>query len=83
MTWFGGAEQGHVRLPDRKAGQTSIKEHLDKFKYDLAHGVGGNGGKKKKLPSEPQVKLVIQRVRDVCDGAGIIHPRDLNTDAPA
>jgi hypothetical protein len=62
------AEKGNARLPDRRAGEKSIKDHLERFQDDLVHGVGGKGGKKRKVPSEEQVKLVVQRVRDVFAG---------------
>jgi integrase len=78
-----GAERGEARLPDRHAGRKSLNEYLTAFEGDLALGLASKGGRKRKPPSTAQVKLVVQRVRDIIGGCGLANPGDLNTEAPA
>jgi integrase len=77
------AERGQVGLPDRDAGRRSLSDYLVEFESDVALGLASKGGKKKRTPAPGQVRLIIQRVRDVLDGCGLAYPADLNSDAPA
>lgn len=76
------AEQGHAQLPDRDAARTPLTEHLAAFHSDLSLGLGGKGGRPQRPPSEVQVKLVVQRVRDLLDGCRFLFPTDLTPAAP-
>jgi hypothetical protein len=76
------AERGEARIPNREAGRLSLKDHISAFEHDLRLGIEGKGGKKRSAPSEKQVRLVVQRVRDFCNGCKFTVPADLNTTAP-
>jgi integrase len=77
------AERGHAGLPDRDAGRMPLADHLTAFESDMTLGLAAKGGKKRTAPSQEQVKLVVQRVRDLIGGCDFVVPGDLNADAPA
>src|SRR5262245_7843723 len=76
------AERGEARLPDRSAGRKSLKDYLTQFETDLGLGLASKGGRRRRPPSPEQVALIVQRVRDLCDGCGFAVPADLNAEAP-
>jgi integrase len=77
------AERGGALMTDRGAARMPLKDHLAALQAELLLGVGGCGGRKRRPPSQTQVDLVAQRVRDVLDGCRFVHPGDLNAGAPA
>jgi hypothetical protein len=77
------AERGTAKLPDRSAGRKALTEYLLDFEADVALGLASKGGKRRQTPDAQQVKLVVQRVRDLADGCGFDFPGDLGADAPA
>lgn len=76
------AERGQAKLPDRDATRLPLTDHLKGFESDLSLGLTASGGKRRKAPSTAQVKLTVQRVRDVLDGCQFAYPADFNADAP-
>ncbi len=76
-------EKGHAGLPDRDASRRPLSEFLAELQSDLTLGLGGKGGKRRRVPSEDQVKLVMRRLRNLTDGCGFACPADLNAAAPA
>jgi hypothetical protein len=76
------AERGEARLPDREAGRRDLSDYLAEFEADLVLGLASKAGRKRTAPSPGQVKLTVQRVRDVIDGCEFSTPADLNSDAP-
>ncbi|HJZ54977.1 MAG TPA: tyrosine-type recombinase/integrase [Gemmataceae bacterium] len=77
------AERGGALMTDRGATRMPLKDHLAALQAELLLGIAGKGTHKKRPPSETQVDLVAQRVRDILDGCGFVHPGDLNAAAPA
>jgi len=77
------AEKGHARLPDQQASRKPLAEHLADFEKDVALGLASAKGKRSKTPDPRQVKLVVQRVRDVLDGCKFKVVGDLNSSATA
>lgn len=77
------AEQGRVGLPDQDASRKPLSEHLVEFERDLALGLASAKGKRSRTPDPRQVKLVVQRVRDVLGGCKFKVVADLNTSATA
>lgn len=75
------AERGAAGLRDRDSGRKSLAEHLNVFERDLRLGLASKGGKERGAPSEEQVLLVTQRVRDLFDGCGFTVPADLGAGA--
>ncbi|MDB5310480.1 MAG: xerD 1 [Gemmataceae bacterium] len=76
-------ERGQTTLPDRDAGRRPLTEYLPEFETDVSLGLAAKGGKKRRAPKPRQVRLVVQRVRDVLAGCALAYPTDLNADAPA
>lgn len=75
------AERGQTSLPDRDASRIPLAEYLTEFERDLTLGLASRK-KAKRVPSEDQVALCVQRVRDRIDGTGLAVPADLNDDSP-
>jgi integrase len=78
----GQAERGQAHVPDRDAARLPLAEHLERFQADLSAGLGSKA-RRSAPPSDVQVKLVVQRVRQVLDGCKFVDMPDLNPDAPA
>ena len=76
------AEQGSAGLPDKAAARLKLVDHLALFKADLELGLATRR-RAKVQPSAKQVRLTVQRVRDVLAGCGLEHPADLTDAAPA
>jgi hypothetical protein len=76
------AERGEAHMPDREAGRRGLSDYLADFESDLALGLASKAGRKRTAPSPAQVKLTVQRVRDIIDGCKFATPADLNSDAP-
>ena len=77
------AERGSAKMPDRNAGRKSLADYLTDFEGDVSLGLASKGGKRRQTPDVRQVKLVVQRVRDLIDGCRFDFPGDLDADAPA
>jgi integrase len=76
------AERGEAGLPNREAARTLLLDHLVAFEQDVSLGLASKGGKKQRLPDPAQVKLVVQRVRDILTGCEFAMPSDLTATAP-
>ncbi|MDB5312089.1 MAG: xerD 1 [Gemmataceae bacterium] len=76
------AEQGQAGVPDPDAARRRLVDHLDGFEQALTLGLAARGKRKKKTPDPKQVKLTVQRVRDMVEGCGFVHVGDLNDTAP-
>jgi len=77
------AERGEVWMPDRDGARSPLSEHLEKFAADLALGITGSGHRRRKAPSDKQVTLTVQRVRDALADCGFRQTADLGIDAPS
>lgn len=76
-------EQGQAGLPDRDAGRQKLADLLEAFRADLSLGLASRSRKRvKRPPSTAQVSLIVQRVRDLLDGAGFAYPVDMDDAAP-
>lgn len=76
------AEQGSVNVPNKKAANTPLADYLKDFKRAVTLGLASRSGRPRRMPDERQVNLVVQRLRDVCEGCGFEYPADFNPDAP-
>ncbi|HEY2910558.1 MAG TPA: hypothetical protein VGI99_09945, partial [Gemmataceae bacterium] len=77
------AERGQALVPDRDAARLPLKEHLKRFEADMRAGIATKGTRRRIPPSEAQVQLIVQRIRDILEGCGFDDPPDLNAEAPA
>lgn len=77
------AERGQAKLPDANAGVTPLAEYLNRFEQDLRLGLASRSRAKgeRRIPSEAQVSLTIQRVRDCLSVCGFAMPSDLGAGA--
>lgn len=74
------AERGETDLPDREAGNLKLADCLKQFEGDLAAGLASRS-RKRKRPAEQQVKLAVQRIRDVLTECKFDYVSDLDKTA--
>lgn len=77
------AERGQADLPDQGQARKPLAEHLKGFEADLKLGLAARGNRRRRVPAPDQVRIVVQRVRDVIEGCGWKHVPELSARAPA
>jgi len=76
------AERGAADLPDADAARLPLATLLAEFEADLALGLASKARATTRKPSQPQVALTVQRVRDVLAGCKFTSVSSLNGTAP-